>query len=216
MRSRLCILLALMVMILPIAAHAESLPDLSALDLDQLYALREQLNARIDEMERQSEACAYESGTYLIGTDIPEGDYVLYENENAVFANAVIRAGKSVDAALMTYHLIYGQAVIRLEAGAWLTLAEVTAVPITQARSALNEEGQVGEGGYLVGTLLPAGKYTAAPENKAPLSSYSVYGDVLGTGAQLLKFEVLHEAVEIELMEGEYIELSGCVLTQLR
>ena len=215
MKRRLSMLLALMVMALPIAARAETTLDLSALSLDQLYALREQLNTRIDELEHLSEAHTYESGTYLIGRDIPQGDYVLYENENAVFANAVIRAGKSVDAALMTYHLVYGQAVIRLEAGAWLTLSEVTAIPIAQAKPVLDAEGQTGEGGYLVGALLPAGRYTVSPDSKAPLSSYSVYGDVLGTGAQLLKFEVLHETVEIELMEGEYIELSGCTLTQL-
>ena len=62
--------------------------------------------------------------------------------------------------------------------------------------------------------MLPAGRYAARPAEKAPLSSYSVYSGILGTGAQLLKFEVLHETVALELQEGEYVELSGCTLTR--
>ena len=48
---------------------------------------------------------------------------------------------------------------------------------------------------------------------KAPLASYSIYGGILGTGAQLLKFEVLHDAVTLDLTDGDYIVLSGCELT---
>ena len=214
MRSRLCVLLVMLLAIMPgIPAQADVGSDFSGMTLDELYAMREALNAHIAELESQSDVRLYESGTYHIGVDIPEGDYVIYENEDAMFASVVVRTGNTQDADLVTYHLIDVQAVIRLESDMWLTLSEARACPISQAAPALNDAGQTGEGGYLVGMMLPAGEYVATPLDKAPLSSYSVYGGVLGTGAQLLKFEVLHEAVDVTLSEGEYVVLSGCALT---
>ena len=168
------------------------------------------LDGEIAALESATGAVLYESGGYRVGTDIPAGDYALYENSDAVFASAVVRAGDSEESELVTYHLINGQAVIRLVPDTWLTLSEATAVPISQAEAV--SDGFAGEGGYLVGVTLPAGTYTAVPLEKAPLSSYSVYSGILGSSAQLLKFEVLHEATPITLAEGEYIELSGCGL----
>ena len=193
----------------PFATAAPAL-DLNVLSLEELYGLRQQIDAQIAALESATGAVLYESGGYRVGTDIPAGDYALYENSDAVFASAVVRAGDSEEPELVTYHLINGQAVIRLVPDTWLTLSEATAVPISQAEAV--SDGFAGEGGYLVGVTLPAGTYTAVPLEKAPLSSYSVYSGILGSSAQLLKFEVLHEATPITLAEGEYIELSGCGL----
>ena len=74
------------------------------------------------------------------------------------------------------------------------------------------EEGVYPEGAYLVGLDVPAGDYTVAPVDKAPLSSYSVYSGILGTDARTLKFEVLRTEAACALHDGEYIELSGCTL----
>lgn len=71
-----------------------------------------------------------------------------------------------------------------------------------------------GEGAYLVGMQIPAGKYVVSTLEKAPLSSYSVYDGIMGTEASLVKFEVLHEDVSIDLADGQYIELSGCMMTK--
>lgn len=215
MKYRLFALLALCVALIAASgAQAEGIPDFSGLTLEQLYAARAELNARIDALERQSEAVVYDSGTYQIGPEIPTGDYVIHENEDAVFASVIIRTGSSDNADLVLYHLINSQAVIRLEEGTWLTLSGTRATPIAQVAEALKDVDEFTEGGYLVGAMLPAGAYTAKPDDRAPLSSYSVYGDVLGTGAQLLKFEVLRDPAEISLAAGEYIELSGCTLSR--
>ena len=64
----------------------------------------------------------------------------------------------------------------------------------------------------MVGATLSAGTYTVLLNDKAPLSSYSIYDGVLGSGEQLLKFEVIREATDINLNPGEYLELSGCRL----
>ena len=208
MRRMLCVLCLLMLFCGLFPAQAEAI-ELSGMDLPALYELREAVNARISALE-QGEGHVYGSGTYQVGRDIPAGDYLLTENEDAMFASVIVREDNGETTNLISHNLINRQCVIHLSPGTSLTLSEASACPIAQAKP--NEDGVVGEGGYLVGTLLPAGLYDVIPLEKAPLTSYSVYDGVLGTNAQLIKFEMLHGNVTITLNDGEYIELSGCGL----
>jgi len=184
--------------------------DLEGVSLEGLYALRDQVNARITELEKSNDNQIYTSGTYCVGQDIPAGDYVVFESEDAMFASLIVREDAAEDSGLVSHHLINGQAVIRLSADTWVTLSECRAYPLKQAP--VSQEGPWNEGGYLVGETLPEGVYQCVIADMAPLSSYSVYDGILGTNAQLTKFEVLREAATLELHNGEYIELSGCGL----
>ena len=184
--------------------------DFSDMTLEELYTARAAIEARIDELEQSDDAQVYDSGSYLIGKDIPAGDYVLVENDDAVFASVIVREGVTEDSGLVAHHLINRQAVAHLDEGKWMTLTEARAYPLSLA--AMDFDGAVGEGGYLVGVTLPAGRYSVTLDDKAPLSSYSVYDGVLGSNEQLLKFEVIREATELVLSDGEYVELSGCRL----
>ena len=81
----------------------------------------------------------------------------------------------------------------------------------------MNEDGAVGEGAYLVGKQLPAGDYLVSAMDKAPLSSYSVYSGILGSGKEeLIKFEVLHGEAELTLAAGDYVELSGATMKNIQ
>ena len=208
MKRLFCALLALCALV-GAAAHAAVPVDLSGMTLEELYEMRALLDGRIAALEADSGVRVYESGSYVVGRDIPAGDYVLIENADAVFASVLVRADDSEESDLVTHHLINNRAVVRLAAETWVTLSEATAWPI---ESAPDEVPGTGEGGYLVGSHLPPGSYTITPLDKAPLSSYSVYDGILGSGEQLTKFEVLHKDVDIDLTAGEYIELSGCRL----
>lgn len=207
MNRRIC-LLAMAILALG-CARAEI--DIDSLSLDSLYALRDQVNARISKLEQTSDQQIYDSGTYSVGSDIPAGDYVVIENQDAMFASVIVREDADEDSDLVSHHLINGQAAIRLNPGTWVTFSEARAYPLSQAPRI--ESDTCGEGGYLVGETLPAGTYQLYLVDKAPLSSYSVYDGILGTDAQLTKFEVLHDATTIALSDGDYIELSGCGLT---
>lgn len=209
MKLRILMLSCLALMCVHMAASATEL-DLNDMTLEQLYAAREAIDARIDALEQHGSVQSYDGGSYLIGRDIPAGEYVLVENENAVFASVIVREGVTADSRLMVHHLINRQAVVRLNEGERLTLTEARAYALNQAPASASEPGN--EGGYLVGVTLPAGRYDVSMIDRAPLSSYSVYDGVLGTDERLLRFEVIRETTEITLNEGEYIELSGCCL----
>lgn len=205
-------LLACAMLILGMAANA-AVWDIESLTLEELFAARDAIDARIGILEQSENARVYDSGSYLIGEDIPAGDYVLVENDDAVFASVIVREGVTEDSGLISHHLINRQAVVRLSEGKWMTLTEAQAYPLNLAPRA--EDGYADEGGYLVGVTIPAGRYSAQLIEKAPLSSYSVYDNILGADEQLIKFEVIRENTEITLNAGEYIELSGCRLTPI-
>ena len=210
MKRWLCLpMCAALALSIPAAGFAEEF-DFSGMTLDELYGVRAVLNERIYALEQASNPKIYDSGTYLVGQGIPAGDYVLTENENAVFASVAIREGVTEDSGLIAHHLINRQAIVRLRQGTWVTLTEAKACALNQTLMA--ESDVYGEGGYLAGATVPAGGYIVAIQDKAPLSSYSVYDAVLGAGESLIKFEVIHENTALELNEGEYIELSGCTL----
>jgi len=216
MRMLCAALAALMLLLAGCAASCEAADPLSDLTLEELYALRARLDERIQALESADdgeEAC-FGSGQYLVGRDIPEGDYAIQEATDAMFASVVVREGETEESSLIFQKLVTGQVDLRLRRDTWVTLTQVNAWPLGQEPSPAGEDGTLPEGAYLVGVQLAEGRYTVSQQDMAPLSSYSIYGDVLGTGAQLLKFEVLHEAVSLELQAGEYIELSGCELVR--
>lgn len=197
---------------------AQAAPDFdyTTLTIDELLELRAELDEVIEAKEAEESVGFYEDGTYLVGSDLPVGDYAIQERENAMFSSVSVRAGDSDDAALILHKLISGQLDIHLAKDTWVTLSEARAWPLGAEPSILHEDGSAGEGAYLVGIQLSAGDYLAKIDEKAPLASYSVYSGILGEeDALLTKFEVLHGETELELESGEYVELSGCTLTPI-
>ena len=134
-----------------------------------------------------------------------------------MFASVVVRAGKGDEDPLILHKLISGQADVHLVRNTWVTFSEVRAWPLGAEPSLMDENGVVGEGAYLVGKQLPVGSYTVSVADKAPLSSYSVYSGIVGSGnEELIKFEVLHAEAELTLETGNYIELSGATMTHIQ
>ena len=215
---RLCLLaLALLILAGSCAAQASSDYDFSTLSISELYALRAQLDEVIEAREAEESVGFYEDGTYLVGSDLPVGDYAVQERENAMFASVVVRAGKGDEDPLILHKLISGQADVHLVRNTWVTFFEVRAWPLGAEPSLMDENGVVGEGAYLVGKQLPAGDYLVTVADKAPLSSYSVYSGIVGSGnEELIKFEVLHGETELTLETGDYVELSGATMTHIQ
>lgn len=216
---RLCsAVLALLILAGSCAAQASPDYDFSAMSISELYALRAQLDAVIQAREAEESVVGfYEDGTYLVGSDLPVGDYAVQERENAMFASIVVRAGKGEEDPLIMHKLISGQADVHLVRNTWVTFSEVRAWPLGTEPSLMDGDGLVGEGAYLVGKQLPAGDYRVAMADKAPLSSYSVYSGIVGSGKEeLIKFEVLHGETELTLEAGDYIELSGATMTHIQ
>ena len=215
---RLCLLaLALLILAGSCAAQASPEYDFSGLSISELYDVRAQLDEVIEAREAEENVGFYEDGTYLVGSDLPVGDYAVQERENAMFASVIVRAGKGDEDPLILHKLISGQADVHLVRNTWVTFSEVRAWPLGAEPSLMDENGVVREGAYLVGKQLPQGDYLVSVADRAPLSSYSVYSGIVGSGKEeLIKFEVLHAETVLTLETGNYIELSGATMTQIQ
>ena len=213
MKHGLCAAVACIALLMACPAAMAS-ADISDMSLEDLYVLREAVDAQISLLESEDGVHVYESGSYLVGRDMPAGDYAVIENEDAVFASVIVRADDSVDAERIAYGLVNRQVMIHFNDDTWVTISEASAYPMEEAPVKGLENDVAGEGAYLVGMQIPAGKYVVSTLEKAPLSSYSVYDGIMGTEASLVKFEVLHDDVSIDLADGQYIELSGCMMTK--
>lgn len=215
---RLCsFVLTLLILVGSCTAQAAPDFDFSTLSISELYALRAQLDEAIETREAEESVGFYEDGTYLVGSDLPVGDYAVQEKENAMFASVVVRAGKGGEDPLILHKLISGQADVHLVRNTWVTFSEVRVWPLGAEPSLMDENGIVKEGAYLVGKQVPAGDYLVSVADKAPLSSYSVYSGIVGSGKEeLIKFEVLHGEAELTLETGDYVELSGATMTHIQ
>ena len=58
---------------------AQAAPDLdyTAMSIDELLELRAQLDEVIEAKEAEESVGFYEDGTYLVGSDLPVGDYAI-------------------------------------------------------------------------------------------------------------------------------------------
>ena len=217
MRKLCSFVLTLLILAGSCAAQAAPDFDFSTLSISELYVLRAQLDEAIEAREAEESVGFYEDGTYLVGSDLPVGDYAVQERENAMFASVVVRAGKGAEDPLILHKLISGQADIHLVRNTWVTFSEVRAWPLGAEPSLMDENGVVKEGAYLVGKQLPTGDYLVSVADRAPLSSYSVYSGIVGSGKEeLIKFEVLHGEAELTLETGDYVELSGATMTLIQ
>ena len=220
MRRLALILAALLSCLLPLTALAEaeapepvdySAIDLTGASLQELLDLRERINKQIAALESNGSRF-YESGTYAVGIDIPVGIYLILEEEHSIFPTLTVRQGASADSQLLNYEMIINQAVVQLTAGTYLTISDAVAYPFDSAPESGLVDGIGAEGGYWVGVQIPAGRYLVVPDEKAPISNFSVFSGILGTNAQTLRFELIHEPVELEMETGQYVVLSGCTL----
>lgn len=216
MMLRLCAAFtALLLLLTGTGAQAEAQYDFDDLTLEELYEVRAKLDDRIEALESAEAVHSYGAGVYCVGVDIPEGDYAIIEEPNAMFASVVVRREEDSNSALILHKLITGQADISLRRDTWVTLSEVRAWPLGKEPSRAGADGTLPEGAYLVGVQLPAGRYRIARLETAPLSSYTLYAGIPGDTGKLMRFEVIHDPMELDLEEGDYIELSGCTLASI-
>lgn len=149
--------------------------------------------------------------TYLVGADVPAGEYVVYSTSSfapyyAVYRDNSLKQGSMIQ----NDYVLTANSIITVEDGNYLQLGEDTCIAPIQ----LAQLDTTGEGVYKVGTHLVAGMYTLRYAGKyAGLSAkYIVYTDN-SQGAD--KSAVLRgtlkngETVTVTLSDGQYLSMNN-------
>jgi len=147
----------------------------------------------------------YASGTYLVGTDIPAGEYVLIADMAAYFERTADPSGE-LDSIIANGNFSTNTTVTVSE-GEYFIFSSSTAYPINKA-PALDTTQQ---GMFKVGKDIEAGEYTIRSDGEG---SYKIVSDSTHTLASLVSQEDFGGDKAVTVSDGQYLILTEAYIVQ--
>ena len=156
----------------------------------------------------EAEDDTYPAGMYLVGKDIPSGDYYLEGSELTAMIYQSPEVTSESDYRGSTFET---RAYVTLKEGEYFELTGGTAVPADNAKAYESSDGTYPSGMYLVGKDLPAGTYTLTPTGMD--AAAVVLSDATYDATSIVQRVQSGEADSLTLEEGQYVLLFSMKLT---
>ena len=182
----------------------DSAPD------DQMYnddALPVMATVDIDSDESQDDLADYNTpATFLVGTDIPTGEYFVMSGVGE-FGYILLTRSRNLDVHEIIWQKHFeNHTIINLLEGEYLTTKNATLIPIDDAIVPNFENGILHSGTYRVGVDIPPGVYTLFPlENKVGYFEAATSSHYLE--AHTVQRRNFSEPITIALNIGDYFTL---------
>lgn len=177
-----------------------------------------------DALKKMQESGVFSSGTYLVGEEIPAGEYVLIsESPNA---NHQFYAGIYADRE--EEQEISGDwnefsTIVQLEEGTYFSFSWSTCYDVM--KKDVPNDPTKHPGMFCVGRDIEPGTYTIVPyldEPYDPHPSYAVYTELGSVAPMTAASGILYDpsnsklldGVEVTLEEGQYLDLKECVIAE--
>lgn len=144
---------------------------------------------------------AYEEGTYQVGTDLPEGVYLI---EGSGYLSVSSDGSSSLDSVITNANYT-NRTFIQVENGQYLTF-QGTAKAVDKAEPYANTE-VLTDGMYLAGKDFPAGEYTLTAEGDAYVAIMTDAKGVIDSITSNFNFSNT-ETITVE--DGQFLELKNC------
>ena len=154
------------------------------------------------------------AGTYLTGTDLPAGTYLI-EQDTGMFPGKVLLT--SDDSGSLSSVLddigFYNRLYLTIREGEYVQF-EGTAQPADTAPpyKKSSETETYPSGMYLVGKDLEPGVYEISSSRTGTAGSYSISADARGNMSSFYQRTTISEPVMQVLEDGQYITLNGAVI----
>lgn len=144
----------------------------------------------------------YDESQYKVGTDIPEGEYVLFAKNGAGYF--CVSSDSNKDDIIQNDNFEYNS-ILTVNAGTYLDLVRCYAVPITDV--SLDDIDLTGSGFFKAGLHFPAGEYKlSADENDT--GYYAIYND--STQENIVSNNNFTGDQYVTVSEGQYLKLVRC------
>lgn len=162
------------------------------------------------------------NGVFLVGTDVPAGDYAVYpgSEDGGLFAITSDLSGN--EDSFVGGDFVLGRSLVTLTEGEYFTLLNARMVPLS-ASDPIDLQGKsLVNGMYLVSGAdperdLPAGTYTVSlsAADDSDTGVYEICSDAGHTEKSVLSEGMVEDGspATITLQEGQYIELLDCKLS---
>ena len=149
----------------------------------------------------------YEAGFYSIGADMPPGIYKLTADEGQAGFYRISDSIKEEYYSITDNDVFNTFTYILVKEGEYLNLVDASALSLDQAKGSSALQLSYSNGKYLAGKDVPAGTYKVVPDGK---SGYvEIASSPVRSVSDIIFSRIIHESIQISLLEDQYIKLSS-------
>jgi len=166
--------------------------------------------ADVETEENEDEAggdAVITAGTYKVGEDIPDGEYIVFANGMAYIESASDSTGE-LDSIIFNDNLMNNaHAYVTLQDGEYFKLQSAEMYPVEDAPSVEPDDGVYADGMYKVGEDLPAGEYQIILDSSIDMGYYEVASDSAHQLGSIVTNENVQADTYLTVSEGQYLKL---------
>jgi hypothetical protein len=148
----------------------------------------------------------YTEGTYKIGTDISEGEYVIFGADGELFKGYFSLSSDSNEKDIIVNDNFNYCTIIYAKQGEYLKIQGSYMIPLEEAKL-----GTDGEGFFKIGYHLSAGEYKLVQTGEI-YGYYCIYND--NRHDDIESNDMFDNTAYITVKDGQYLELKGCKIMQ--
>lgn len=159
---------------------------------------------------------AFQSGKYVVGNTLPEGEYIILGNSPLGYFTVASSSEFKPSDKVMSEVLKTGKRYyVTLKDGQHLEVEGGEVFPVADAPSGEFEGGVYQDGMYLVGKDLPSGKYQVQlnEDTITGLGYVTISKSSSGEATDIVSEYTLDKAQDITLLDGQYLKLSGAYIS---
>lgn len=149
----------------------------------------------------------YNAGHYLVGANMPAGEYVLFPVDSSRMAYYSV-SNDSNENDIVFNEIFHTNSIATVRNGEYFLLKNCYAVPFRQALSVDTSS----QGMFKIGIHLPAGTYTVAPISSSRRGYYCIYPD--SRHKDISANALFTEPTYVTVKDGEYLVLSNAYIVR--
>jgi hypothetical protein len=168
----------------------------------------DEANEETKENEEEAEDNAViTAGTYKVGEDISDGEYVVFANGMAYIESASDSTGE-LDSIIFNDNLMNNShAYVTLAEGEYFKLQSAEMYPVEDAPSVEPDDGVYADGMYKVGEDIPAGEYQIILDSAIDMGYYEVASDSSHQLGSIVTNENVQTDTYLTISDGQYLKL---------
>lgn len=164
------------------------------------------------ETENEKAAAFIKEGMYKIGSDLPAGEYILF-NETVLpsYYQVTTDSTGSLES-IVSNDNFNGNRYITVSEGQYLEFREAKGYTLENAPELKPVNGRYEEGMYKVGRDIDPGEYKLIPISESVSSYVEVAKDSKGSVYSIVSNDNFQSEKYISISKGQYIKLIGCYI----
>ncbi|WP_249872383.1 hypothetical protein [Oceanobacillus saliphilus] len=164
--------------------------------------------------EETNDGATIESGTYIVGEEIPAGEYLVFSNGMAYIESSSDSTG-SLESIIFNDNLMGdAHSYVTVKDGEYFKLQGGYMYPVNEAPSVIPEDGVYEDGMYKVGQDIPAGEYKVLLNHNAAagMGYLEVSSDSSHQLGSIVTNELAQADMYITVSEGQYLKLQDLTI----